>query len=157
MGGQAGTSSRIRNFLGFPAGISGSELAERAFQQAWMFGAEFVFINGAARRLDVRLSKGTFAMSAARRAPDQLDMRPPSLHIYASWSCTENARSCRGQGRAPLARRGFSHATGAVASRELCRSRIDGNEKPIAGSNLRLRVPARVAAQCVIVSGCVHG
>ena len=48
MGGQAGTSSRIRNFLGFPAGISGSELAERAFQQAWMFGAEFVFINGAA-------------------------------------------------------------------------------------------------------------
>ncbi len=48
MGGQAGTSSRIRNFLGFPAGISGGELAERAFQQAWMFGAEFVFINGAA-------------------------------------------------------------------------------------------------------------
>ncbi len=48
MGGQAGTSSRIRNFLGFPTGISGDELAERAFQQAWMFGAEFVFINGAA-------------------------------------------------------------------------------------------------------------
>jgi len=48
MGGQAGTSSRIRNFLGFPAGISGGELAERAYQQAWMFGAEFVFINGAA-------------------------------------------------------------------------------------------------------------
>jgi thioredoxin reductase (NADPH) len=49
MGGQASTSSRIRNFLGFPAGISGGELTERAFQQAWMFGAEFVFINGAAR------------------------------------------------------------------------------------------------------------
>ena len=48
MGGQAGTSSRIRNFLGFPAGISGGELAERAYQQAWMFGAEFVFVNGAA-------------------------------------------------------------------------------------------------------------
>jgi thioredoxin reductase (NADPH) len=48
MGGQAGTSSRIRNFLGFPSGISGGELAERAFQQAWMFGAEFVFINSAA-------------------------------------------------------------------------------------------------------------
>jgi thioredoxin reductase (NADPH) len=47
MGGQAGTSSRIRNFLGFPSGISGGELAQRAFQQAWMFGAEFVFINGA--------------------------------------------------------------------------------------------------------------
>jgi len=47
MGGQAGTSSRIRNFLGFPTGVSGGELAERALQQAWMFGAEFVFINGA--------------------------------------------------------------------------------------------------------------
>lgn len=47
MGGQAGTSSRIRNFLGFPSGISGGELAERAFEQAWMFGAEFVFMNGA--------------------------------------------------------------------------------------------------------------
>src|SRR5215813_12424691 len=48
IGGQAGTSSRIRNFLGFPAGVSGGELAQRAFQQAWMLGAEFVFINGAA-------------------------------------------------------------------------------------------------------------
>jgi thioredoxin reductase (NADPH) len=48
IGGQAGTSSRIRNFLGFPAGISGSELAERANEQAWMLGAEFVLMNGAA-------------------------------------------------------------------------------------------------------------
>jgi thioredoxin reductase (NADPH) len=47
MGGQAGTSSRIRNFLGFPAGISGGELAERAYEQARMLGAEFVLMNGA--------------------------------------------------------------------------------------------------------------
>jgi thioredoxin reductase (NADPH) len=47
IGGQAGTSSRIRNFLGFPAGISGGELAERAYEQAWMLGAEFVLMNGA--------------------------------------------------------------------------------------------------------------
>ncbi|ACU75285.1 cyclic nucleotide-regulated FAD-dependent pyridine nucleotide-disulphide oxidoreductase [Catenulispora acidiphila DSM 44928] len=38
-GGQAGTSSRIENYLGFPAGISGSELAERAVIQATRFGA----------------------------------------------------------------------------------------------------------------------
>jgi thioredoxin reductase (NADPH) len=38
-GGQAGTSSRIENYLGFPAGISGSELAERAEIQADKFGA----------------------------------------------------------------------------------------------------------------------
>jgi thioredoxin reductase (NADPH) len=39
-GGQAGTSSRIENYLGFPAGISGEELAERAVIQARRFGAE---------------------------------------------------------------------------------------------------------------------
>ena len=41
-GGQAGTSSLIRNYLGFPHGISGDDLANRAMEQAWLFGAEFV-------------------------------------------------------------------------------------------------------------------
>ena len=41
-GGQAGTSARIENCLGFPSGISGAELAERAMLQARKFGAEFV-------------------------------------------------------------------------------------------------------------------
>lgn len=41
-GGQAGTSSLIRNYLGFPRGVSGSELTNRAFEQAWLFGAEFL-------------------------------------------------------------------------------------------------------------------
>ncbi|GII94179.1 FAD-dependent oxidoreductase [Sinosporangium siamense] len=40
-GGQAGTSSRIENYLGFPSGISGGELAERAAIQAGKFGARF--------------------------------------------------------------------------------------------------------------------
>jgi len=40
-GGQAGTSSRIENYLGFPSGISGAELAERAMLQAEKFGARF--------------------------------------------------------------------------------------------------------------------
>jgi thioredoxin reductase (NADPH) len=39
MGGQAGSSSLIRNYLGFPRGISGASLATRAFEQAWSFGA----------------------------------------------------------------------------------------------------------------------
>ena len=42
VGGQAGTSSLIRNYLGFPRGISGSELALRAYQQAWLFGAQYI-------------------------------------------------------------------------------------------------------------------
>ncbi|MGH9263892.1 MAG: FAD-dependent oxidoreductase [Acidimicrobiales bacterium] len=41
IGGQAGTTSRIRNYLGFPRGISGSDLAVRAYDQAWHFGASF--------------------------------------------------------------------------------------------------------------------
>jgi thioredoxin reductase (NADPH) len=43
IGGQAGASSLIRNFPGFPRGISGAELTQRTYQQAWLFGAKFVF------------------------------------------------------------------------------------------------------------------
>jgi thioredoxin reductase (NADPH) len=46
-GGQAGTSSRIRNYLGFPDGVSGTELAQRAYQQAWVFGTHLVYGNPA--------------------------------------------------------------------------------------------------------------
>jgi thioredoxin reductase (NADPH) len=42
LGGQAGSTSKIENYLGFPAGISGSELAERARQQAEKFGVEIL-------------------------------------------------------------------------------------------------------------------
>ncbi len=41
-GGQAGTSSRIENYLGFPTGISGSDLSRRAIAQATRFGVEFL-------------------------------------------------------------------------------------------------------------------
>jgi len=41
-GGQAGTSSRIENYLGFPQGVSGADLARRALTQARRFGAQFV-------------------------------------------------------------------------------------------------------------------
>ncbi|GMU77406.1 MAG: fused response regulator/thioredoxin-disulfide reductase [Acidimicrobiia bacterium] len=44
IGGQAGTSSRIRNYLGFSRGVSGAELAQRAYQQAWVFGANFLLM-----------------------------------------------------------------------------------------------------------------
>jgi thioredoxin reductase (NADPH) len=42
IGGQAGTSSLIRNYLGFSRGLSGAELAQRGYQQAWVFGARFL-------------------------------------------------------------------------------------------------------------------
>ena len=52
-GGQAGQSSRIENYLGFPTGLSGSDLARRATDQARRLGAELLTVQdavGAARR-----------------------------------------------------------------------------------------------------------
>jgi thioredoxin reductase (NADPH) len=65
IGGQAGSSSRIRNYLGFARGVSGAELAQRAYQQAWVFGTNFLLMrsitglhsDGARHRLAV--SDGT--------------------------------------------------------------------------------------------------
>jgi thioredoxin reductase (NADPH) len=48
-GGQAGTSSRIENYLGFPTGISGQELAGRAYTQAQKFGAQIMIAKTATR------------------------------------------------------------------------------------------------------------
>jgi thioredoxin reductase (NADPH) len=53
-GGQAGTSSRIENYLGFPSGVSGGELASRALQQARRLGAEILVT-----RTITRLDSGT--------------------------------------------------------------------------------------------------
>lgn len=48
-GGQAGSSSKIENYLGFPAGVSGQELASRAYTQAQKFGAQLMIAKGATR------------------------------------------------------------------------------------------------------------
>jgi thioredoxin reductase (NADPH) len=66
-GGQAGTSARIENYLGFPAGVSGSELAQRAGVQALKFGARLAVPAGAVRmtsepgRHEIELSNGEAA------------------------------------------------------------------------------------------------
>jgi thioredoxin reductase (NADPH) len=64
VGGQAGASSLIRNYLGFPRGVSGPELASRAYQQAWLFGVDLLYgtpVESLAREgewLVIRLSDG---------------------------------------------------------------------------------------------------
>ena len=64
IGGQATSSSLIRNYLGFPRGIGGRRLAESAYEQAWVFGAKFAFMHDATAirrdgdRLYVSLSDG---------------------------------------------------------------------------------------------------
>ena len=64
VGGQATSSSMIRNYLGFPRGVSGRRLAQRAYDQAWIFGANFAFMRTATglrregERLALTLSGG---------------------------------------------------------------------------------------------------
>jgi thioredoxin reductase (NADPH) len=71
VGGQAGTSAMIRNYLGFPRGIGGGDLANRALEQAWLFGANLILsqkVTGLRadgdRRL-VRLSDGSEVAAGA--------------------------------------------------------------------------------------------
>lgn len=64
LGGQATSSSLIRNYLGFPRGVGGGRLAEQAYEQAWVFGSKFAFMQAATdlrregERLVVKLSHG---------------------------------------------------------------------------------------------------
>jgi thioredoxin reductase (NADPH) len=73
-GGQAGTSSRIRNYLGFPRGLSGDELTTRAVEQAWLFGAEFLL---GQRVVELRRSDGSYEL----RLADGTDIRASALVI----------------------------------------------------------------------------
>ena len=57
IGGQAGTSSKIENYLGFPDGISGADLAVRAARQAYQFGAEILLLREGVRG-EIRAGKG---------------------------------------------------------------------------------------------------
>jgi thioredoxin reductase (NADPH) len=71
IGGQAGSSSHIRNYLGFARGVTGAELAQRAYQQAWVFGTQFLLMRAVvglgvrAGRHVVRISDGTEATARA--------------------------------------------------------------------------------------------
>jgi thioredoxin reductase (NADPH) len=71
IGGQARASSLIRNYLGFPKGISGSRLAEQAYEQALAFGADFLFMHratvivGTVDRLSVTLADGRLVTARA--------------------------------------------------------------------------------------------
>jgi thioredoxin reductase (NADPH) len=62
MGGQAGTTSLIRNYLGFPQGITGTRLASNAFQQAMTFGTLFMIGRSAT---DLSRENGTYRLTLA--------------------------------------------------------------------------------------------
>jgi thioredoxin reductase (NADPH) len=84
-GGQAGSSSRIENYLGFPTGISGLELTGRAHAQALKFGARIVVAKGAARltcdgqRYRIELDDGTQVAARAVIIATGAEYRKPPI------------------------------------------------------------------------------
>jgi thioredoxin reductase (NADPH) len=84
-GGQAGSSSRIENYLGFPTGISGLDLTGRAYAQALKFGARVLVAKGAARlacdgqRYTVEIDGGPRIQSRAVIIASGAQYRKPAL------------------------------------------------------------------------------
>lgn len=84
-GGQAGSSSNIENYLGFPTGISGRDLAGRAFAQAQKFGANVMIARGATElacdheRFNVSLDDGTSVRARTVIIATGARYRKPSL------------------------------------------------------------------------------
>jgi thioredoxin reductase (NADPH) len=110
-GGQAGQSSRIENYLGFPAGLSGSDLARRATDQARRLGAELLTVQdvvglrveGAGRVVELaggRLLSTSTVLIASGVSYRQLDVpgfaELTGAGIYYGAALTE-ARACEGQ------------------------------------------------------------
>src|SRR5207249_5422702 len=86
-GGQAGLSSRIENYLGFPTGISGQELAARAYTQAQKFGAQLMIANGATR-LACERKPYAIELADGPRVParDRKSTRLNSSHVSISYA-----------------------------------------------------------------------
>jgi thioredoxin reductase (NADPH) len=83
-GGQAGSSSRIENYLGFPTGVSGAELAGRAYTQAEKFGAELLIdraerLHCDSRPFSVQLESGEAVRARAIVIASGVQYRKPPL------------------------------------------------------------------------------
>ena len=130
IGGQAGSSTRIRNYLGFSRGLSGAELAQRAYQQAWVFGANFLltrevedFGRATARRTRSSISGGPTSRreASSSRSASRTDGStcPRSARSRAAASTTDPRRRRRGSSRA---RTSSSSAARTRRARRRCTS-----------------------------------
>lgn len=111
MGGQAGASARIENYLGFPTGISGQALAGRAFNQALKFGAEIAIpvrverLDCSDRQLSLELVGGqrlkarsvVIASGARYRRPDVPGLATFEGAGVSYWASPIEARLCAGK------------------------------------------------------------
>jgi thioredoxin reductase (NADPH) len=79
IGGQAGSSARIRNYLGFPRGLTGGELATRAYQQAWVFGTTFLLMREVTSLV---LGEGAHVLSVGE---EEIEARSVVLASGVTW------------------------------------------------------------------------
>jgi thioredoxin reductase (NADPH) len=90
-GGQAGSSSRIENYLGFPTGISGLDLTGRAYAQALKFGAHLMVARGATRlacdgqRYTVEIDGGPRVLARAVIIATGAEYRKPALENLSTF------------------------------------------------------------------------
>ncbi len=146
-GGQAGMSSRIENYLGFPSGVSGADLARRAATQAKRFGVEILSPQEVTKlRVEagskfVTLADGTeigakamvIATGVAYRKLNVPGMeRVYGAGVYYGAAMTE-AVGCKGRGRLYCGRSKFGRAGGGVF-RAVREARGDAGEGEFAGS-----------------------
>ena len=142
VGGQAGTSSAIENFLGFPGGISGAVLAERARQQAVSFGAEILLLREgvkahfAGERIHVQLADGGRMVARANICATGVEYRRLGL-----------------AGEEALLGRGLSYGAGA-AEAPLCESE---EVYIIGGGNSAGQAAMHIAAHAAHVTLLVRG
>jgi len=83
-GGQAGTSSKIENYLGFPTGVSGAQLASRGHLQALKFGVHFAISR------DIVSAQQVDEIHKLTLAGERLSVRDP-----LSWQVERNTGGCR--------------------------------------------------------------
>ena len=127
-GGQAGTSSRIENYMGFPAGLTGADLANRGYLQALKFGAELVApVEVRSMTCEDKMHRLDPRRRAGRPRPDGPDRdrrhlsaasRSPAASAGTArgsyYSCTSvHARSCK-DGRAAVVGGGNSAGQAAM-------------------------------------------
>jgi thioredoxin reductase (NADPH) len=145
-GGQAGTSSRIENYMGFPAGVTGADLANKGYLQALKFGAELVApvevrsmaCEGKVHRLtldDGQVVSGRTVLIATGASYHRLPVagceRFDGAGIY--YSCTTvHARSCK-RGRAAVVGGGNSAGQAVMFLAE----QTDGAALLLRGGDLR--------------------
>ncbi len=110
-GGQAGSSSKIENYLGFPTGISGQALAGRAYTQARKFGAHMIIATGAKRLLcdskpyAIEMDDGTSVLARAIIIATGAEYREPKIETLAAFrgvgvyygATFVEAQLCRGE------------------------------------------------------------